>query len=69
MAHGAHAQNDFVILGAGFACMFITAPGSEAPVATFDQWKSLATMVTPSIVVPLFAALGLDKLAEARATK
>lgn len=57
------------ILGAGFVCMFIKSPGADAPVATFDQWKSLAAMVTPSIVVPLFAALGIDKLAEAKAQK
>lgn len=51
----------------GFACMLLEAPGGGGtPIATFDQWSGLMKVVVPSVLVPLFGALGMDKLAEAK---
>jgi hypothetical protein len=56
-----------VVLGLGFVCLFIPKPGGDGTIATFNQWVTLTTVVVPGVLVPLFGALGLDKLAQARA--
>ena len=55
------------VIGIGAICVFVSVPGGEGPVATFDQWKSLVTFVVPSVLLPLFGALGLDKFAQVKA--
>jgi hypothetical protein len=51
----------------GFACMLLEAPGeASTPIATFDQWAGLMKFTVPGVLVPLFGALGMDKIAEAK---
>jgi hypothetical protein len=51
----------------GFVCMLLEAPGGTgAPIATFDQWAGLMKFTVPGVLVPLFGALGMDKIAEAK---
>ena len=58
-----------VLSGLSAVCMFISAPGSDAPIATFDQWAGFVKVLAPGVLVPLFGAMGMDKLAEAKAPK
>lgn len=55
-----------LMISLSFACMFVAKPGGSEPIATFDQVSSLWQIMVPSVLVPLFGALGLDKLAEAK---
>jgi hypothetical protein len=54
-----------LMIGLPFACLLLTAPGATAPIATFDQVTSFWQLAVPSVLVPLFAALGYDKRLEA----
>ena len=58
-----------VLSGLGAVCMFVAQPGAEVPIATFDQWAGFVKVLAPGVLVPLFGAMGMDKLAEAKATK
>jgi hypothetical protein len=58
-----------VLSTVGAACMFILTPGAETPIASFDQWSGFVKVIVPSVLVPLFGALGVDKIAESRAVK
>jgi hypothetical protein len=56
-----------LLVGLSFACLFVQAPGKEEAIATFDQVSSVWQVVVPSVLVPLFGALGWDKHNEAKA--
>lgn len=56
-----------VVVGvASFSCMFVEG-ADQAPVADFDQWSGFMWKFSAGVLTPLFAAIGLDKNAEAKA--
>ena len=54
------------VLGVGTAVATVAMFVGDPPIASFDQWASYMQVQVPSVLVPLFGALGLDKLAEAK---
>ena len=54
-----------VFVGLSFAMLFVSKPGSASdacdPIATSEQVIAFWQLLVPSVLVPLFTALGYDK--------
>jgi hypothetical protein len=56
-----------LLFGMAVSCLFVASPGSEAAIATFDDVSSFLKVLIGEVLVPLFTALGLDKVFQAKA--
>jgi len=56
-----------ILLSIATACLFVPGSAPNAAVATFAQWTSFVQWIVPSVLMPLFAAMGFDKHVTAKA--
>lgn len=73
LPHDGWGSRKIIIAGALLAVLVSIATyalfsetGSGGAYASFDQWSGFMQLLVPSVLVPLFGALGLDKVAEAK---